>query len=226
MTDMKPRAYPGNSLKDKEAVASQDPSTKPEIVPVVTGNVIMKKKKLRKRVSEFLFGSENKNIFQYAVSEILIPAAKTAFYDMVTDTVGIRLFGEGSAGRRRYYNQPRGMSQGNGGTYISYDKYNQPQLTPYDQNKRGYQNYKLAKTNLPDIILDTKVEATGVIAQLRMIIEQYNQATVQDLFSMLNARPPAGIMAQRFGWDNLTMADAIKVPEGWLVDLPSPIALD
>lgn len=222
MSEIKP--YPGNTIKGRKTAHPPDQAEALEVKPVVTGNVIIRKKKIGKRIADFFFGSGNKNILQYAISEILIPAAKSAFYDMVTDTVGIRLFGENAVGRR-HYNQ-RGRGQSATGTYVSYNSYNSAQpvgQSPYDPSRR---NYQLARTILPDIVLGTKAEATEVIDSMRLILEQYDVVTVASLFSMLRQPPPPGIVANRFGWETLNGVAPVKVYDGWLLDLPNPIALE
>ena len=77
-----------------------------------------------------------------------------------------------------------------------------------------------ANFDFQEIVLATRVEADEVIDRLFNIIQEFEQATVRDLYDLVGER--ASFTDEKYGWTNIRTADVRRIREGYLLDLPRP----
>ena len=143
----------------------------------------------------------------YILMDVLIPAAKKAISDVVTNAVDLILYGE--TGRSK---NSRSESR------ISYrDYYDKSHSNRRDKERtRGY--------DYDDIIIDNRGEAEKVLAQMDEIIDIYGRATISDLYDLVGM--VGNYTDSKYGWLTLRNASVVHVRDGYLLKLPRALPLD
>jgi hypothetical protein len=205
--------YPGNSKKQREPVT---PEPK-KLERIVTGQVVRKKPSIGKRFMETFVGGDAKSAWGFVAYDVLIPAAKDMVAEAFSQGVERILFGESVRGGSR--------TRGYGGpTRVSYDKIRTSGSRYAPEPPRQLSRRNRSVHNFEEIILETRAEAEGVIDQLFLLCEKYNQATVADLYELVGVT--AEYTDRNYGWTDLRGAGATRVRNGYLIDIPRPELLD
>ena len=193
--------YKPNSKVSKK---QEQPSEKAKVEKVVKGVVKTKK---RNGLLGLFVSDEISDVKSYVVFDVLIPAAKKAISDVVTNGIDMILYGE--TGRRRNTSGPSSK--------ISYREY-------YDRSgrerdiDRGSRYSRSSERSYDDIILETRSEAEEVISRLDELIDIYGMASIADLYDLV------GISGQhtdnKYGWTNMSTATYSIVRDGYRLKLP------
>lgn len=219
--------FPPNSSKSKESEPiEEEPKPDKQIEKVISGDVVRKKKPLGRRLRETFITGDSQTVVQYIFAEVVIPAAKDMLADAATSGVERLLFGEGSSTRRGSRTRNRSGGYYNySSRYSSTPQKNRDRRPPW-QEDRPRPISKRARTthDFQEIILNTRSEAETVIERMFDLTEQYETATVSDLYDLL------GIQAQytdnKWGWYDVRDFHVRRVREGYLLDIPKPEPLD
>jgi hypothetical protein len=199
--------YPSNSYKDRNAKEPQK-----RVKKVVKGGVVKKKKSLGKRFLETFVADDVDSVVSYVLHDLLIPAAKSTITDLIQSLPELIFYG-GTRGPRRTRDQGR--------TYVNYDKYSSGNKRD-DRRDISYRNR--ARHNFDDIILETRGEAEEVLSNLVDLITDYHQATVADLYDLVDVT--GSYTDDKYGWTDLRSASVSRVREGYMLNLPRPVLLD
>lgn len=209
--------FPSNArtriITNKTTTVKQEVTEEPKkIEKITTGEVIRRKKPLGKRLFETFFGGDAKTVISFVVMEVLVPAAKDAVADAVSQGVERTLFGEVRSSSRRAGSRP---SSG----YISYNRFSTPS-TKSREEPREISRRSRAHHEFDEIYLATRAEAEEALDRMYDLISKYEQATVADLYDLL------GISSEytddKWGWTDLHGAGVIYSRKGYLLDLPKP----
>jgi len=218
-TPKKPTNYnfPSNTNKKQGEGKDKEPKEKKEkvVTKIITGEAKTRKKPLSRKIAETFTGDDAHSVGHYILFEVIIPAAKNTLSDAVSQGIERMLFGEA---RRRPGSSNRGV------TYTSYNRM-------YDRNERtssGPQRPQMSQRgrathDFEELILDTKAEAESIIEQMDMIIEQFDQTTVSDLYDLVGIT--GAYTDDKYGWTDLRDAGVRQIREGWLLVLPRPVSL-
>ena len=208
--------YPSNSHKN--AVPPVEPK---KVEKIVDGAVITRKKPLSKRFTEQFFGGDLRTAKAFILFEILIPAAKDAIADSVSQGFEKMLWGEVRSTSRR----PGGFRGAGATNYINYQRFAQPTIGRRDDPRAvlplpGLSHRSRATHDFNEIILATRIEAETVIERLFDLISKYDSATVADLYDLV------GVTSQftddQWGWIDIRGAEVIRTRHGYLLNLPKP----
>jgi hypothetical protein len=216
--------FPGNSRTDKEKSPAKAAPAK-KVDKIVTGTVTTRKKPLSKKFKEFVVGDDSKSVLSYVWQDILIPSARDMVFDAFTSGVERKMYGEVRSRRGR--GNPMQQMFGNA-TYNAYNRYSasssslrpDPRQAQAAPNRRGRAQVK----DLAELIFDSRGDATEVLDAMIAIADQYQAVTISDLWDLLGRTGEP--TDENFGWADLVGTDIYKVPEGYLLDLPRPHALD
>lgn len=200
---------PSNSYKSREA--KTEVIAEKKIGKITTGNVKTKKKGFGKKFAEVFIGDDVTSVSSYILYDVLIPAAKSTLSDMVSGGIEMLLFGETKGTRTR-----RDKNK----SYVSYSSYSRGERGAPDV--RGAINR--ARHNFDDIILESRGEAEEVLSHLVDLTEDYGQATIADLYSLVGMT--SAFTDDKYGWTNLSTATVSRVREGYLINLPKAILVD
>lgn len=199
--------FPSNSHKNREE--KEEPK---KIKKVVSGKVVMRKKSLGKRFLETFIGDDINSVFSYIVHDVLIPAAKDTIEDLVKGSIEMVLRGERKGTRTR---------RDQGKSYVSYNSYSSSNRR---DDRREISNRNRARHNFDEIVISSRAEAEEVLSQLVDLIIDYKQATVSDLYDMVDIT--SNFTDDKYGWTDLRGASTTRARDGYVLNLPKPILLD
>lgn len=203
---------PDNSHKHREeAKVPQAPAGK-RAEKIVQGRVKTKKNSGRQLMSMFI-SEDAGNIGEYLLRDIVAPAIKKAFYDVIVNGLDITLWGMrgGSSGRRPTADK------------VSYTDYSRSGSRD-NRDRDGGRNRTSSGYSYDDIVLDTRGEAEAVIARMDEIMDEYNIVRVADLYDLV------GVTGEHtdnnYGWTNIRNAEVERVRDGYRIKMPRALPIN
>lgn len=208
--------YVSNSHKSKaepvllatDPVEAKAEPPKDRMEKVVKGNVKTRKKSaLSKAAGEFV-SEDARNVGDYIVRDVLLPAAKKAISDIVTDGIQMILYGS---------TQPKSKSNV---SYVSYDR----SYRSSDRFANSANRVRRCAYDFDDYIFESSSEADEVLSAMDDAIERYGMVSIADYCDLV------GVSSQftdgKYGWTNLRQASVQRVRDGWVIKLPRAMALE
>ena len=199
--------YKANSHRVKEEQKSKD-VVKKDIQPVAKAKT--KKKSEVKKFADVFIAEDITSVKDYIVNDVLIPAAKKAISDIITNGIDMILYGEAKGRDRRR----------DGGSRVSYTKY-------YERDRdRDYDRTRTRRSvyDYDDIILDTRGEAEDVLNRMDDLIDAYGMVSVADLYDLVGVS--GNYTDNKYGWTNLRNAEVRRTRDGYLLKLPKALPFD
>lgn len=198
MNDYKP-----NSNRFKEEQKEREK----KVEKVVTGTVTARKKSGFQKFADEFISDDAKNIKSYIFSDVLIPAVKKAFSDIVTTGVDMLLYGESRSSGKR-----------SPASTVSYSKY-------YDRDARPVATARTTSYSYDDIELDSRGEAEEVLDRLEEIIDTYQIASVADYYELVGI--VGNYTDNKYGWTSLRNAEIVRLRNGkYMIKLPRAAVID
>lgn len=199
--------YKSNSHKSKEQESRKVEEKRVE--KVVKGSTRTKKKSELSKIKDTFISEDAANVKSYIIGDVLIPAAKKAISDIVSNGIDMILYGGKSPNRDR-----RGSSN-----YISYRDYSRR------DDDRRYSSSNTRRSDFEDIVFDYRSDAEAVLDQMHDICGRYGFVTVADLFDMADRTPP--YTANSYGWTNIQSAEVVRLTGGgYIIRLPRAVPID
>ena len=98
--------------------------------------------------------------------------------------------------------------------------------TPYHSYSRSTTKARkpVGNNRVANIVLTDRREASNIIDKLQDIIDQYEVATVADLYSLVGL--PSKYVDNDWGWSDIGSPRTVRVDGGFQIVLPDPIFLD
>lgn len=219
--------FPANSHVRREVaktVGSEKPVVEPKVIEkITTGEVIQRKRPLGRRLAETFFGGTAKSAVNYVFMEVLIPAAKDAVSDAVSQGIERILFGEGRSpsGRRSFgRNDPARNRNG----YVSYSQFSSPSRRPTEE-ARPLSRRARETHNFNEILLNSRAEARDVLFGMKDIIDRYDVCSLSDLYKLVGIVPQ--FTDEKWGWTDINDAREVRTRDGrYLLDLPPPESIE
>lgn len=199
--------YKANSHRVKEEQKSKE-VVKKDIQPVAKAKT--KKKSEVKKFADVFIAEDITSVKDYIVNDVLIPAAKKAISDIITNGIDMILYGEAKGRDRRR----------DGGSRVSYTKY-------YERDRdRDYDRTRTRRSvyDYDDIILDTRGEAEDVLNRMDDLIDAYGMVSVADLYDLVGIS--GNYTDNKYGWTNLRNAEIRRTRDGYLLKLPKALPFD
>lgn len=209
--------------------ASKDTVVERKVQKVITGKAIQRKKPLSRKFAEIFMGEGNdvQSVSEYVVKDILIPAAKGTFLDMISTlgdmvraSVEMSLFGTTSS-TNRHRNRNSGSS---GRSYTSYDKYssskNNNRDRDRDRERKPSTDHNKSSHSFDGITLETRGEADEVIKCLIDLSLDYGVVSVADLYDLVDLT--SNFADNNYGWTELNTHNATftRGRYGYTLNLP------
>jgi hypothetical protein len=211
--------FPPNSQRPIRPIPSKAEPKKVE--QVVTGEVIRRKKPLSRRFAEIFVGQNPRSAATFVAFDVLIPAAKDAFADAISQGFERIIFGEARSSSRR----AGGYRPSNVPGHTSYNRYSSSgPMRPQNEPRQELSRRARASHDFGEIILPTRVEADEVIDHLCNIVEKYEVATVADLYDLIGIE--GAYTDDNWGWTDLRDAGVQRIRNGYLLNLPRPEPID
>lgn len=182
-----------------------------KVEKVVSGKARVKKKSGISKLKDNLISEDVDSVKSYAITDVLIPAAKKAISDIVTNGIDMILYGE-----------TRSKKDSNSISYVSYDRFSGRD----SRSSRNSSSYRRSSYyTYDDIILDSRGEAEEVLRQMDAIIEEFDVASVADLYDLVGIS--RNFTDQRYGWDNLSDARVERLRDGgYMLRMPRAKTID
>lgn len=203
--------YPPNSHKYREEQKNAAPEEK-KITKVARGPVKTKKNDARK-LADIFISEDIGSVKNYIFMDVLVPAIKKAIYDIVTN--GIDMFLYGGTGKNK---------SNSSGAKVSYRNY-------YDQ-KNNTQHRASENTtsrngfDYEDIVFSNRGDAELVKQQMRDIAARYGVVTIADMYEMADPNLTPPYTSHKYGWMDVSGAEAVRVRDGYILKLPRPVPID
>lgn len=208
--------FKNNSLKAKhdDAVAEK----KRTITPVTTSTV-KQRSKLQRVVDNFV-NRNTESIKDYIVETVIIPSLTngvSGIGDIIIDSLIEGIGNLFSSGGFDVHRSGKSSSTSYSEYYRKRHKHSSrdDDYEDYDGNKR---------LNYDEIVVPTRGKAEHVIAELKCIIREDREATVAQLYELVEQIPTYN--DNKWGWKSLDSADWVKVRDGYLLKFPKPRQLD
>lgn len=202
--------YTPNSHKYKEEQKTAASEEK-RVTKVVKGPVKTKTNEARK-LADIFISEDISNVKNYIFMDVLVPAIKKAIYDIVTNGIDMFLYGGSGKGKTN----PNGAK-------VSYRNYYERKDT--NSGYRGSENTKSRNGfEYDDIIFSNRGEAENVKQQMQDVIGRYGVVTVADLYDMADLTAP--YTSQKYGWMDVSGAEAVRVRDGYMLKLPRAVPID
>ena len=204
MEDYKPNSH---KYKEKQKSSSDD---KKRVEKVIKGTAKTRKKNEIRKFADVFISEDISSVKSYILMDVLIPSAKKAISDIITNGIDMILYG--SSGRPK---------RTTAGSKVSYRDY-------YDRrdHDRGYSNDSRARSgySYDEIVLDSRGEAEEVISQMDALIDMYGIVSVADLYDLVGIT--GDYTDNKYGWTNIRNAKAVRVRDGYILQLPKPLPID
>lgn len=194
--------YPSNSKLVKDPPVQE----RPKIEAVVSGTVVRRKQGLLHKLFGNFIAEDADTVMNYVFMDVLLPAAKNAFSDAISQGIERMLFGE-----QRSRATP---------TRTGYTNYAQRFTQPKVADRQPMSRQARASHNFSDIILETRVDAEEVLDLLRNLITTYGSANVNEFYDLVGIT--GEFTDDKYGWDDLRSAYIKPVRGGYMFNLPRP----
>lgn len=197
--------YQPNSHKYREEQQNKENDTREKRVEkTITGTASVKKKGELAKFADAFVSEDVKNVKNYILMDVLIPAVKKALSDIVKEGIDMLLYG-GS-----------GRSSGrSGNTYISYRNYSDKKDNRRPSEEPRSRNY----FDFDEVEFDSRGDAEWAQGQLGDIIEAYGYAQVADLYELAKLTPPW--TTNNYGWTNINNSKVVRKMNGkFVIKLP------
>jgi hypothetical protein len=208
--------YPGNA---RSARPAEQPAEKEKVERVVTGEVVRRKRSPFAKLTHGFLAEDSGSVTEFILQEVLLPAARTMIYDIFTQGLERKLFGESrpkSPAQRGYTNySTRSTSTGTGTRHIPASPASN--VTSLSRHQRATQDFA-------DIIIENRAEAEEVLDRMRDLINEYQVCTVADFLDLVGLT--GEFTDDKWGWFDLRSASIRMVRGGYMFFLPKtqPIA--
>lgn len=203
--------YKSNSHKSKErnvrTVETRPLPEKRVEKAIVSGARVRKKSEARKLVDVFM-PEDVEKVKSHIIFDVLIPSAKKAVYDMVTNGIEMILYGES------------GAHKSSTSSKISYRQF-------YDDrnNRRQERPERLnSVVDFEDIILEHRGEAESILERMDELVSMYGMASVADMYDLVGITAP--YTANNYGWTDIRNAKVVRIRDGYVIKMPRVRPLD
>lgn len=215
-------AYEPNSHASKaaKAVESAPKEEAPKIKPITTGKVVQKQPSIFKRIGEAFTGDDTQTVGQYLMFDVVVPTVKALVVDLVSQGL-----------ERKFYGDGRGRSSGVRTNYST--QFNKPTATSYPgkpvssagtNGRREMSERARAVHDFQEIILADRGDAERVLDVLQEYINEAGFVSVGNLLMLVDITP--AFTDEKYGWFDLGRARAVRVRQGYQLELPRPVQLD
>jgi len=213
--------YPSNSRKRKVELDKAEGS-RPKRKQLATARRV--KKPFFKRFTDaFIEGGAGRDVGDYILYDVVVPAAKSTIADLIEGAIEMILFG----GERRAGNVVRNK----GRSYVSYnDIYSgSPRRGPRGtigggRRSHGAEPMARIHQDFRHIVLNSRAEAEVVMGGLAEALGDYDVVTVAELYELVGLT--AEYTDNKYGWYELPDMVAVRVRDGWAIELPRPKPID
>lgn len=223
---MAEREFPGNNpkaanpLPDSVAPAAKEREKKVEKIEGL-GDVQIKKPTLGSRFKQTFFGGDAKETGKTVWNTVVVPTVKNLFLDAIQQGSERMVLGE-TRSISRNSTLPNLLGLG----HQAYNKMysNGPMPGQQASPLQSMQRQARATHDFSNFVVANRAGAEVVIDRMYDLLSRDGCVTVADFMDLIGE--PADYTMQKWGWMDLRGSQVVRVPQGYLLDLPRPIPLD
>ncbi len=191
-----------NEIRSNSDKARASAAKDKNLKPVANGIVRKKKKTGIQKFSDIFFAEDLGTVKEYIFKEVIIPLLKSTFVTMVSNATEVAIYGETSGPKKKIP-----------GARVAYDRVTDP------ARRRNYHVVQKESYDYGDAIVNTRAEAEEALETLSAVIEQYDMASVADLFDIIGVTPES--TDYNYGWESISSASAVRLRDGrYMLKLP------
>ena len=183
---------------------------KKPVKKLVTKDDIAVKK--HSKFKEAMISDDTKKIGSYIAFDVLIPAAKKAISDIVTNGIDMILYGETKAKRTTSSNS------------ISYRSYFNRDRDDRRSDRFSGSETKRTRQTYEDVTFRTRAKAEEILEEMDNVIDEYKVVSVADLYEMLDL--DFEYTDNKYGWTSMEGACVRSTRDGFVLDLPRAKHID
>lgn len=202
-----PVDYPSNANSKPPGDSKPKPEKEP-IQGVISGKV------RRKSSKSSAFAEVGKSVWQYVLTEVLMPSLKDTVYEMIT-----------GGSQRAIYRDDRPLRHGPT-NYNRFQRAGSPSAPTTNPYTRRTVSPQTRSTHIFDeIILETRDEADAVLNSINDLVGQYGYATVADLFTLCNI--DSQFTDGQWGWTDREAVNIriMMIHGGYLIKTPPTVPI-
>lgn len=194
---------------------AQQPTERKKLERVTSEDPVRTKMPLGRRIAASFAGDDLRSVGTFVLFEVFVPEAKRMVVDIFTQGVERAFFGSSS---------PRASAARPGG----YTPYNRMSIggssTPARPAAPMISQRARARHDFSEIVLTKREEAVDVLDRLQLNLEEFNIATVSDLYDLVGIT--GNFNDNKWGWTTLSGSGVRMTRGGFVLDLPAPQQLD
>lgn len=182
-----------------------------KIEKVVKNRVTTQKKSLSQKFGETFLSDESGGVGSYIFNDVLIPALKDTFVDMVEGAINMAFYGDTR-------HRSRGRSSISRGSV---------ERIPYEASfdRRRSAPRGRARYEMDNLIFDSRADADTLLDTLTEYLDQYGSVSVGDVFESIDIPTQANDF--HYGWYELGGAHIRKSRNGgYVLEMPRLEELD
>ena len=195
----------------RKTVEGEEPQQEKRVKKTIKGHGVRRKKTMTQSIAQTFFGDDARNVGNYVLWDVLLPAAKTTIQEMVSTGIEMLLFGETRSRSGR-------SNKHDGRSVVSYGSFYRGDNERSRPTSRG-------RYNFDSIVFKRGDEAADVLESLCDSLEKYDQVTVSDFYELAGV-DGATWADENWGWENLSKAYCTRTRGGYVIVLPKPVQLD
>lgn len=216
--EIEPNAVKESDLKPNSNTYKQELAKREKLEPIAKGVAVDKKESLWTKVSKTIVKDDAKNVGEYLMFDVVIPALKNAISDLVTTGINMFLFGENrpSPNTKRYGDKSY-VSYNN---YYSKSRYSSGRSYQWEEDRYYGRDRTSQRRKFDQVVVPSRSEAEQILDALVGRTINYGMTSVADLYDLSGV--PSVFTDNDWGWDDVHGARIERVREGYLIVMPEP----
>lgn len=208
---MDSKEFPPNPGKKKKTPEEDRP-----VPEQIVENVRQRPTPLGRKFKGVFLGGDFKVARNYMFFDVFVPSVRDTIYNMFTKGLERVLYDLTGRQLMRTSNPQQSRIQfSNPIRRDPREAQSQATTGPHPTRQAPRNSYDIG-----EFIFETREEAELVVEQLMAIADQYDYATVGQLYGMMGW--DVTFTDQRWGWTNLSTVEIKHVKAGYLIELPVP----
>lgn len=205
--DLKPNSHAYKERNEKKE--------KPKLMPAIKKDeIVTTKKSLGEQFKETFIEEDIREVKKYVIKDVIVPGIKNTVLDMLSMT----FFKEPYYGGRSHSRDDGGYQ------YSARYKYKSSSSRRQERDDRDDLYDRDRKVDYRNIVLRNRDQAEDVVRQLRRRIEDYDTASIADLFDLVDIT--GKYTDNNWGWDNPNDIGIRRVSSGYLIDVAEAKLID
>lgn len=188
------------------------------------GEVVVKKPGLGKRFKNTFFGGDAKTTAKDVWTSVVVPMLQNTMLDAIQQGSEKMIVGQVRSRSSMGGTLPNLLGLGHQAYNRMYQSGPMPgNLAPLQQQQQ-LQRQQKATHDFSNFVVESRAGAETVVDRMYDLLSREGMVTVADFMDLLGE--PADYTMQKWGWVDLRGSQVVRVPQGYLLDLPRPVVLD